>query len=93
LKAMRGRATFAAEDWLVLVTTDHGGSGTKHGQDIPEHRTIFLIVHGPSAQPGKLEPPPVSVDVVPTVLTHLGVPLKEDWKLDGKAVGLKVRAE
>jgi hypothetical protein len=28
------------------------------------------------------------VDVVPTALTHLGVAIKPEWGLDGKAVGL-----
>ena len=23
------------------------------------------------------------------ILTHLGIPLQEEWKLDGRAVGLK----
>src|SRR5271163_4911257 len=43
LKALRQRPTFASEDWLILVSTDHGGSGKSHGKNTPEHRTIFLI--------------------------------------------------
>ncbi|HZZ78381.1 MAG TPA: alkaline phosphatase family protein [Gemmataceae bacterium] len=92
LKAMRNRKTYAQEDWLVLVSTDHGGSGKAHGKNIPEHRTIFLIVSGPSAMQGAtIEPAPGVVDVAVTALVHLGVPVHEKWKLDGKAVGLKNR--
>lgn len=29
--AIKSRPTFSEEDWLVIVTTDHGGSGHKHG--------------------------------------------------------------
>ena len=29
--AMRARPTYAQEDWLVLIVTDHGGTGTTHG--------------------------------------------------------------
>jgi predicted AlkP superfamily pyrophosphatase or phosphodiesterase len=90
LKAMRGRPKSAAEDWLVLVSTDHGGSGKSHGKDNPEHRTIFFIAHGPSVKPGTIEPPPLIVDVATTALMHLGVPPQKSWDLDGKAVGLKV---
>lgn len=89
LKAMEGRVTYAKEDWLVVVSTDHGGSGKGHGQDTPEHRTIFLIVSGKSAARGTIEPAPVIVDVAPTVLQHLGIAIDPLWKLDGKAVGLK----
>jgi hypothetical protein len=28
---MRSRPQYAEEDWLVLVTTDHGGKGNSHG--------------------------------------------------------------
>ncbi|MBI1832121.1 MAG: alkaline phosphatase family protein [Planctomycetes bacterium] len=89
LKAMVSRATYAKEDWLIVVSTDHGGSGKGHGRDIPEHRTIFFIVSGKSAARGTIEPAPGIVDVAPTVLRHLAVPIDAAWKLDGKAVGLK----
>jgi predicted AlkP superfamily pyrophosphatase or phosphodiesterase len=89
LEAVRGRKNYAREDWLVLVSTDHGGSGKGHGKNIPEHRTIFLIVSGPSAKKGVIEPPPGVVDVAATALAHLGVALDRNWKLDGRAVGLR----
>jgi predicted AlkP superfamily pyrophosphatase or phosphodiesterase len=89
LKALQQRPSYAQEDWLIVVSTDHGGSGKGHGQNIPEHRTIFLIVSGPSAARGAIEPAPVIVDVAPTVFQHLGVPIDPRWRLDGKAVGLK----
>lgn len=89
LKAMENRPTYNKEDWLVVVSTDHGGSGKGHGQNTPEHRTIFLIVSGKSAARGTIDPPPSIVDIAPTVLRHLGIAIDEKWGLDGKAVGLK----
>lgn len=89
LKAMRGRKTYPQEDWLVLVSTDHGGSEKSHGKDIPQHRTIFVIVHGKSAVRGTIDPAPGVVDVAATALVHLGVPIDPKWQWDGKAVGLK----
>lgn len=89
LKAMTDRPTFADEDWLIVVSTDHGGSGKGHGQNIPEHRTIFLIVSGKSAARGAIEPAPTIVDIAPTVLRHLGIAVNPKWGLDGHAVGLK----
>jgi hypothetical protein len=49
-----------------------------------------LIVGGKSAARGTLEPAPAIVDIAPTVLRHLGVAVDPKWKLDGKAVGLKI---
>jgi predicted AlkP superfamily pyrophosphatase or phosphodiesterase len=89
LRALRGRKTYAREDWLILVSTDHGGSGKGHGKNTPEHRTIFLIVSGPAAVWGEIEPAPGIVDVAVTALTHMGVRLDPGWKLDGSAVGLR----
>jgi predicted AlkP superfamily pyrophosphatase or phosphodiesterase len=86
--AIRERPTAADEDWLVVVSTDHGGSGRDHARNIPENRTIFLTVSGPSAARGTIEPPPSIVDVAPTVLQHLGVDVDPSWQLDGKPVGL-----
>jgi predicted AlkP superfamily pyrophosphatase or phosphodiesterase len=91
LKAMQKRATYEKEDWLILVSTDHGGKGKGHGNDTPEERTIFLIVSGPSAARGTIEPAPVIVDVAPTALRHLGIPIDAKWSLDGKAVRLKAK--
>jgi predicted AlkP superfamily pyrophosphatase or phosphodiesterase len=89
LEGIKARPTHAQEDWLIVVSTDHGGSGKGHGRNEPEHRTIFFLVSGKSAAKGKIEPPPGIVDVTPTVLRHVGVEIEERWKLDGKAVGLR----
>lgn len=91
LAALAERETYAREDWLILVTTDHGGKGTGHGggHDVPEIRKTFLIVSGPSARVGKAPRQTYMVDVAATALAHLGVPLDPEWKLDGRPVGLK----
>jgi predicted AlkP superfamily pyrophosphatase or phosphodiesterase len=91
LKALRQRPSYAAEDWLILVCTDHGGKGKEHGlgEKEPEIRTGFLILHGPSVLKGKIAGKTFNVDVAVTALTHLGVPIQAQWKLDGRVVGLK----
>lgn len=89
VSALRTRSAYEAEDWLVLVSTDHGGKGTGHGggHDVPEIRTTFLIVSGRSARKGKIEQPTYLVDLPVTALVHLGVGIDPGWKLDGQAVG------
>lgn len=89
LGALQRRPTYEQEDWLIIGVTDHGGEGTDHYDNIPIIRTIFLIVSGPAAARGTIEPSPGIVDVAATALTHLGVPIDPAWNLDGKPVGLR----
>jgi predicted AlkP superfamily pyrophosphatase or phosphodiesterase len=91
LAAIKARKTYAQEDWLVIVTSDHGGKGTGHGggHQTPEILNSFLIVSGNAAQRGQFDQQVYLVDAPVTALAHLGVKAKEEWKLDGRAVGLK----
>jgi len=88
MAAIRARKTYAQEDWLIIVSSDHGGArGSGHGKNIPAHRRMPLIVSGASVAPGEIWPPPQAVDIVPTVLHHLGVAVKSEWGIDGRVVG------
>jgi arylsulfatase A-like enzyme len=81
----------AAEDWLVVVTSDHGGRGTNHtkGHDVSEILHSFLIVSGAAAARGTFAEPTYLVDAAATVLAHLGIDPDEAWGLDGVPRGLK----
>jgi predicted AlkP superfamily pyrophosphatase or phosphodiesterase len=90
--AVEGRATYADEDWLILMSTDHGRDDEGgHGGDSDNERTIFFLAHGPSVIRGEPETPPNIVDVAVTAMTHLGVAIDPAWNLDGRAVGLRER--
>jgi len=89
--AMQARPTYANEDWLVIVTSDHGGKGKNHGggHNDPDVLNSFLIVSGPSARRGTFAGQVYLVDAPVTALSHLGVKPKDGWRLDGRVVGLK----
>ena len=89
LRALKMRPTYAQENWLVLVTTDHGGSEFSHGKNIPEHTTVFYIASGLNVDIGEIEEEVRVTDVAVTALDHLKIPLQEQWNLDGKVVGIK----
>jgi hypothetical protein len=46
LNALRSRVNYANEDWLILLTTDHGGIGTGHGGNTNTERHIWWIAAG-----------------------------------------------
>ena len=90
--ALERRPSYAAEDWLILMSTDHGRRDDGgHGEPSTLERTIFYLASGPSAIRGVPETPPEIVDVGVTALAHLGVIIDPAWDLDGRVVGLPVR--
>jgi hypothetical protein len=86
MSAMAARSNFANEDWLVILTSDHGGLGTGHSGGLPEQRTIPFIVAGPLATTVLPQAHPRQPDVAATVLTYFGAPIPANY--DGHAVGL-----
>ena len=89
MTAMAARPNFANEDWLVILTTDHGGLGTGHSGGLPPQRTIPFIVAGPLATTVLPQAHPRQLDVAATVLTYFGAPIPANY--DGHAVGLDRR--
>ena len=67
LEALYSRPNYDQEDWLVIVTHDHGGVGYSHGGTSIEHRNVSFIASGPSVPTQLVEktilditPPPVN---------------------------------
>ena len=89
VSALKNRKSYDQENWLIIVTTDHGGSGKSHGKNTDEHTTVFYIASGMNVDIGKIEGEVNVVDVAVTALDHLGIGIKEEWNLDGSVVGIK----
>lgn len=68
-------------DWLVIMTSDHGGSGNSHGDDIPTHTTVAFIVAAPGGPIGDLPDGVTHMDAHPTVADWLDLDTAAD--LDG----------
>ena len=43
IEAIKARKTYDTEDWLILITTDHGGIGGGHGGPSFEERITFIV--------------------------------------------------
>lgn len=45
LNAIKQRETYETEDWLIIVTSDHGGIGTDHGDGSIQERMTFIVTN------------------------------------------------
>ncbi|MEU9337468.1 alkaline phosphatase family protein [Streptomyces sp. NPDC048290] len=83
--AIQARPTYATERWTVIVATDHGHlDAGGHGGSAIEERRTFVLATGPGIAAGARPIDTRLVDVVPTALHQLGIPVDPAWGLDGK---------
>ena len=75
LSAIAGRSTFADEDWLILVTSDHGGYMDSHGNITGNGHatTVPLVIAGRGVTAGRIPGNPCNFDVAASALAHFGV--------------------
>ena len=45
IRTIKNRDTFETEDWLIIITSDHGGFGTGHGGPTIQERMIFVVAN------------------------------------------------
>ena len=88
LKALEKRPSLAEEDWLILVTADHGGRGTGHGGQSPGERTVFIIATGGDYPHEVVEGKWNITAVPPTVFHHLGLAVDPAWGWESAPFGV-----
>jgi len=92
------RLNHPQEDWLVIVSTDHGRDyrGKGHGGVTEQEKTTFIASNKPMNEeltepilpeenpgPNNLYCLAAQTSVAPTVLRHMGQALQAQWLLDG----------
>lgn len=50
LTALQARNNYESEDWLILVSTDHGGIGFGHGGNSIDEEKVFMIASGKNVE-------------------------------------------
>ncbi|TRV72650.1 nucleotide pyrophosphatase [Streptomyces sp. 130] len=85
LAAVTGRSTYASEDWLIMVTADHGHTDTGgHGGNSDPERQTFLIAKGGTIAAGTTRYDIKMPDIAASALAHLGIAIDSAWGLDGR---------
>jgi predicted AlkP superfamily pyrophosphatase or phosphodiesterase len=77
------------EDWLLLVTTDHGRdaeTGKEHGGQSERERTIWIVTNSKRLNAHFDETPGI-VDILPSIAAHLELEIPESIRrqLDGRS--------
>jgi arylsulfatase A-like enzyme len=86
LETIVARESYGREDWLILLTTDHGHRPEGgHGGQTDAERSTFLIGVG-EALDDELAKTGRMVDIAPTLLAHVGVAADPGWALDGRSL-------
>ena len=81
---------FVGEDWLVIVTTDHGrtsSNGKGHGGQSDRERTIWIASNSPRMV-SPAERRAAIVDIYPTIVEHMRFDMPEEVaaQLDGQSL-------
>jgi len=74
------------EEWMVVLTTDHGGEGTGHGgqDNLQQTRRVWYVVRTPTLMQNLINDGKI-VDLMPTMLTWMNCPLS-GLTLDGNSL-------
>ncbi len=89
-RAIKVRQREHDEDWLLIVTTDHGrdaATGRRHGGQSERERTIWIASNSPRLN-GRFDQMPAIVDIMPSLARHLGlsIPASVQSQLDGNSL-------
>lgn len=88
-KAIQQREQYHDEEWMVVITTDHGRTaetGKGHGGQSERERTTWIVTNHKSLSPVFFNQPGI-VDIMPSICEFMGIEIAEKVKgnLDGKS--------
>ncbi len=100
IDAIEASQTSTDNEWLLLVTTDHGRdlTGHGHGNQTTQEKTIFIGSNQTLNSEFSTSAIPINNDfnglyghaaqtsLVPTLLSYLDIPIQNAWKLDGPSL-------
>ncbi len=81
INALESRPNYANEKWVILATTDHGGTGTGHGGNSDDERHIWWVATGynvPQTEITGVDPGSYQFGTPPTDAVVAQVPVLTD---------------
>ncbi|CAF3654827.1 unnamed protein product [Rotaria sp. Silwood1] len=83
------------EDWLIIITTEHGrnpSTGIWHGDQTDRERTTWIITNSQETNTYFRDFQPAIVDIYPTIAKSIGlkIPIESERELDGVSLTGKV---
>lgn len=90
-KAIQYRQDHFKEDWLIVVTTDHGRdsiTGKNHGGQSERERTTWIVTNAKDLNRYYRSNTPAIVDIMPTIARFMGISIPRDnqMEIDGTAL-------
>ena len=73
LDAIKAQPTFAEDDWLIVLCSDHGGIYTRHNLHGGQCNTVPLLYCGKNLPAGELSGRPNNLGIAANVLRHMGL--------------------
>jgi len=88
-KAIQAREQNHNEEWLIIITTDHGrtaANGKGHGGQSERERTTWIVTNYPAPLPSFDQNPGI-VDIMPSIANFMGLTMPKEIEegIDGKA--------
>ncbi len=85
--AIKQREKEFKEDWLIIITTDHGrdsATGKNHGGQSERERLTWIVTNADNLNE-RFRQTPAVVDIMPSISDHLGIPIPVEVKkeIDG----------
>lgn len=78
--AIREREKKFNEDWLIVITTDHGRdakTGKHHGGQSDRERSTWIVTNSKHLN-GRFKQSPGVVDIMPSICYHMGITIPDD---------------
>ena len=73
-----------ADEYTVIIMSDHGGHNRSHGTDLPEDMVIPFFFIGERFEKGRVLDGVSLLDIAPTITDVMGIPKVAEW--EGKSI-------
>ena len=90
IDAVESRPAFNDENWLIMISSDHGHKdGGGHGGNSNHEMSVYMVMSGPNVL-FSINGATDNTYFAPTAMTHVLGYFDSEWNLDGQVVGVPI---